>query len=172
MGPLTVLAEDLKKCSYCEATFKTAHELEERMSKHKYYCCGICYAGFVSEVILIEYKIHNHQEPSHKEPEQPPVPKEEPDVTIMRVEDPELQEAMRLIQVPDQDPFDDKLDARVGTLHIDNDHKVQCEECVGFSKKAHVQCYHPGVAYQSPFHQSKLFYTSQALVEHCKKKHM
>ena len=89
--------------------------------------------------------MYSHPELLQRELDQPPVPSQEPNVTIMQVVDPEMQEAMRLIQVPDPDPFKDKLDANVGIVYRDSDHKVQCEECGKFLKnrryrKIHVQC--------------------------------
>ena len=110
------------------------HELEEHMTRHKYFSCEICYTGFVSDTILIQHKLNYHPEPPQKEPEQPPVPKEEPDETISEVMDLQFQETMRLIQVPDPDPLDDNFIARVGSLYRDSDHKVQCEECSRFLK--------------------------------------
>ena len=54
------LAEKEKRCSYCDAAFDTIHELQEHNKIHRYFSCDICFAGFVSDVILIEHKIHDH----------------------------------------------------------------------------------------------------------------
>ena len=62
------LAEENKKCSYCDAAFETVHELQEHSKIHRYFSCEICFAGFVSDVILIEHEIHDHPEG----PSQPP----------------------------------------------------------------------------------------------------
>ena len=56
------LAEKDKRCSYCDAAFDTIHELQEHNKIHRYFSCDICFAGFMSDVILIEHKIHNHPE--------------------------------------------------------------------------------------------------------------
>ena len=56
------LAEKDKRCSYCDAAFDTIHELQEHNKIHRYFSCDICFAGFVSDVILIEHKIHDHPE--------------------------------------------------------------------------------------------------------------
>ena len=56
------LAEENKKCLYCDAAFEMVHELQEHSKIHRYFCCEICFAGFVSDVILIEHKIHDHPE--------------------------------------------------------------------------------------------------------------
>ena len=54
------LAEKDKRCSYCDAAFDTIHELQEHNKIHIYFSCDICFAGFMSDVILIEHKIHDH----------------------------------------------------------------------------------------------------------------
>ena len=56
------LAEESKKCSFCNAAFSTVLELEEDTKIHTYYSCEICFAGFVSHVTLIKHKIQDHPE--------------------------------------------------------------------------------------------------------------
>ena len=56
------LAEENKKCSYCDVAFEMVHELQEHSKIHRYFSCEICFAGFVSDVILIKHKIHDHAE--------------------------------------------------------------------------------------------------------------
>ena len=50
------LAEENKKCSYCNVAFEMVHELQEHSKIHRYFSCEICFAGFVSDVILIEHR--------------------------------------------------------------------------------------------------------------------
>ena len=56
------LAEENKSCLYCDAVFETVHELQEHSKIHRYFSCEICFAGFVSDVILVKHKIHDHPE--------------------------------------------------------------------------------------------------------------
>ena len=134
------------------------HELQEHSKIHRYFSCEICFAGFVSDVILIEHKIHDHPEG--------PVP------STSGVTDPQGEQAP-IIHVPDPDPFKEKLDTRIGLVNPDRNHQVKCEECNRFLKsrklrKLHVMCYHPMAAYQCPFDQNIIFYTKDDLVLHCK----
>ena len=69
------LKQDDKQYSYCDATFETVHELEEHMKIHKYFSCEICFAGFVSDVILVEYKLHDHPEDHLHHNSHRPLPK-------------------------------------------------------------------------------------------------
>ena len=64
------LAEENKKCSYCDAAFEMVHELLEHSKIHRYFSCEICFAGFVSDVILIEHKFMTtpRDHPSHNKP--------------------------------------------------------------------------------------------------------
>ena len=147
-----------KCCSYCDAAFEKVYELEDHMKIHKYFSCEICFAGFMSETILIEHKLHDH-------PEGPPPPQQ-----------PQAEPAPKIIQSLDLDPFEEKLDTRVGLVNPDRNHQVKCEECGRFLKsrklrKIHVQCYHPMSAYQCPFHPNFIFYTMDDLVKHCKQNH-
>ena len=156
------LAEENKKCSYCNAAFETVHELQEHSKLHRYFSCEICFAGFVSDVILIEHKIHDHPEG--------PVP------STSGVTDLQGEQAP-IIHVPDPDPFEEKLDTRNGLVNPDRNHQVKCEECNRFLKsrklrKLHVMCYHPMAAYQCPFDPNIIFYTKDDLVLHCKQNHI
>ena len=40
---------------------------------HRYFSCEICFAGFVSDVILIEHKIHDHPEGPSQPPQTTPI---------------------------------------------------------------------------------------------------
>ena len=145
------------------------HELQEHSKIHRYFSCEICFAGFVSDVMLIEHKIHDHpkgpSQPSQTTPEEP-VPSTS-GVTV-----PQAEQAP-IIHVPDPDPFKEKLDTRIGLVNPDRNHQVKCEECDRFLKskklrKLHVMCYHPMAAYQCPFDPNLIFYTKDDLVLHCK----
>ena len=154
------LAEENKKCSYCDAAFEMVHELQEHSKIHRYFSCEICFAGFVSDVILIEHQIYDH-------PEGP---------STSGVTDPQAEQAP-IIHVPDPDPFEEKLDTRIGLVNPDRNHQVKCEECDRFLRskklrKLHVMCYHPMAAYQCPFDPNIIFYTKDDLVLHCKQNHV
>ena len=98
------LAEKDKRCSYCDAAFDTIHELQEHNKIHRYFSCDICFAGFVSDVILIEHKIHDHP----KGPSQSQTTPEEA-----------VPSQVPIIHVPETDPFEEKLDARIGHANPD-----------------------------------------------------
>ena len=90
---------------------------------------------------------------------------------------PQAEPAPKIIRSLDPDPFEEKLDTRVGLVNPDRNHQVKCEECGRFLKsrklrKIHVQCYHPMTAYQCPFHPNFIFYTMDDLVRHCKQNHL
>ena len=149
------------------------HKLQEHSKIHTYFSCEICFAGFVSDVILIEHKIHDHPkgpfQPSQTTPKEP-VPSTS-GVTV-----PQAEQAL-IIHVPDPDPFKEKLDTRIGLVNPDRNHQVKCEECDRFLKskkirKLHVMCYHPMAAYQCPFDPNIIFYTKDDLVLHCKQNHV
>ena len=155
-------AEENKKCSYCDAAFETVHELQEHSKIHRYFSCEICFAGFVSDVILIEHKIHDHPEG--------PVP------STSGVTDLQAEQAP-IIHVPDPDPFKEKLDTRIGLVNPDRNHQVKCEECDRFLRskklrKLHVMCYHLMAGYQCLFDPNIIFYTKDDLVLHCKQNHI
>ena len=127
----------------------------------------------MSDVILIEHKIHDHPEgpsqPSQTTPEEP-VPSTS-GVTV-----PQAEQAP-IIRVPDPDPFEEKLDTRIGLVNPDRNHQVKCEECDRFLKskkirKLHVMCNHPMAAYQCLFDPNIIFYTKDDLVLHCKQNHV
>ena len=84
---------------------------------------------------------------------------------------------MTLINVPDPDPFLDRMDAKVGLEKPDRNHQVKCEECGRFLKSksqrcTHVMCLHPLTSYQCPYHPNRIFYTKESLITHCKKVHV
>ena len=116
----------------------------------------------MSDVILIEHKIHDHPKG--------PVPSSS-GVTDLQAEQ------APIICVPDPDPFEEKLDTRIGLVNPDRNHQVKCEECDRFLKsrklrKLHVMCYHPMAAYQCLFDPNIIFYTKDYLVLHCKQNHV
>ena len=167
------LAEKNKRCSYCDAAFETVHELQEHSKIHRYFSCKICFAGFVSDVILIEHKIHDHPEGPSQTSQTTP---EEPIPSTSGVTGPQAEQAL-IIHVPDPDPFEEKLDARIGLVNPDRNHQVKCEECDRFLKskkvrKLHVMCYRPMAAYQCPFDPNIIFYNKDDLVLHCRQNHV
>ena len=90
--------------------------------------------------------------------------------------DPKAEQAP-IIHVQDPDPFEEKLDTRIGLVNPDRNHQVKCEKCNRFLKskklrKLHVMCYHPMAAYQCLFDHNIIFYTKDDLVLHCKQKHL
>ena len=154
------LAEENKKCSYCNAAFETVHELQEHSKIHRYFSCEICFASFVSDVILIEHKIHDHPEGPSQPPQTTP---EGPVTSTSGVTDMQAEQAP-IIHVPDPDPFKEKLDTRIGLVNPDRNHQVKCEECDRFLRskklrKLHVMCYHLMAAYQCLFDPNIIFYT-------------
>ena len=54
------LKEDRKKCPLCDAAFDTFDELSIHCKEHRSYSCDICYAGFVSEPLLVEHHVNDH----------------------------------------------------------------------------------------------------------------
>ena len=54
------LEEDRKKCPLCDAAFDTFDELSKHCKEHRSYSCDICYAGFVSEPLLVEHRVNDH----------------------------------------------------------------------------------------------------------------
>ena len=54
------LNEDKKKCPLCDTTFNTFDELSKHCKEHRSYSCDICYAGFVSEPLLVEHCMNDH----------------------------------------------------------------------------------------------------------------
>ena len=114
------LAEENKRCSYCDAAFETVHELQEHSKIHRYFSCEICFAGFVSDMILIEHKIHDDPEgPSQLSQATP----KEPIPSTSGVTGRQTEQAP-IICVPDPDPFEEKLDTRIGLVNRDRNHQV------------------------------------------------
>ena len=54
------LQRDQKKCPFCDAAFDPFDELSIHCKEHRSYSCDICYAGFVSEPLLVEHCINDH----------------------------------------------------------------------------------------------------------------
>ena len=152
------LEEENKKCLYCDAAVEMVHELQEHSKIPRYFSCEICLAGFLSDVILIKHKIHDHPEG----PSQPPqTTLKGPIPSTSGVTDLQAEQAL-IIHVPDPDPFEEKLDTRIGLVNPDRNHQVKCEEYDRLLKskklrKLHVMCYHPMAAYQCPFDPNIIF---------------
>ena len=59
------LTEHIKKkrCDYCNAVFDELNNLTEHCgTEHRYFQCDICFAGFVSEPVLVKHKEADHPE--------------------------------------------------------------------------------------------------------------
>ena len=54
------LDEDRKKYPLYDTAFDTFDELSIHCKEHRSYCCDICYAGFVSEPLLVEHRVNDH----------------------------------------------------------------------------------------------------------------
>ena len=125
------LAEENKKCSYYNVVFETVHELEEHSKIHRYFSCEICFAGFVSDVILIEHKImttpRDHLS-HHKTTPEGPVP------STSGVTDPQAEQTP-IIRVPDPDPFEEKLDTRIGLVNQTGTTRLSVRSAIGFSSQ-------------------------------------
>ena len=169
---LDALQGDQKKCSFCDAAFDTFDELSIHCKEHRSLSCDICYTDFVSEPLLVEHHFNDH-------PEGQPAwsaPREDPDITITKEVDPDLERAMEVIRTPDPDPFVDKWHPAIGHMKKDDKHKVECEVCHRYLKMfklqvEHVKTFHPTVFYDCIFCPDVLFYTLQDLLSHCKKNH-
>ena len=169
---LDALQGDHKKCPFCDAAFDTFDELSTHCKEHRSFSCDICYTGFVSEPLLVEHHFNDH-------PEGRPAwsaPREDPDITITKEIDPDLERAMEVIRTPDPDPFIDMWHPTIGHVKRDDKHKVECEVCHRYLKTftlqvEHVKTFHPIVFYDCIFGPDALFYTIQDLLSHCKKNH-
>ena len=169
---LDALQGDHKKCPFCDAAFDTFDELSTHCKEHRSFSCDICYTGFVSEPLLVEHRFNDH-------PQGRPAwsaPREDPDITITKEVDPDLETVMEVICTPDPDPFIDKWHPAIGHVKRDDKHKVECEVCHRYLKTfklqvEHVKTFHPTVFYDCIFCLDDLFYTLRDLLAHCKKNH-
>ena len=157
---MEALQGDQKKCPFCDAAFDTLDELSTHCKEHRSYLCDICFTGFVLEPLLVEHRFNDH-------PQGRPAwsaPREDPDITITKEVDPDLEKAMEVIRTPDPDPFIDKWHLAIGHVKRDDKHKVQCEVCHRYLKTfvlwvEHVKIFHPTVFYDCMFCPDALFYT-------------
>ena len=177
------LAEEKKRCLYCDAAFDTFNELCSHSKEgHHHYFCDICFAGFVSEPLFVEHRVNNHPtgcsgEEGERAPSTPGVkPSEEPEITITKVTEPELEKVIEVIHTPEPDPFPNKWHPAVGQVKWDSKKKVECEECHRYLKSnklrvEHIRQFHPLVLYDCKFFPGLVIYTTQDLVNHCQKNH-
>ena len=173
------LAEDRKKCLYCDAAFGTFDELGRHSKEnHRFYYCDICFAGFVSVPLLVEHRVSDHPRGCPDEPgkHSPSAPEEET-ATATKVTDPKLDKAMEVIPTPEPDPFADKWHPAFGQVKADDKNKVKCEVCHRYLKSSkhrveHVKHFHPLVAYDCKFCPDWVFYTVQDLARHCQINHL
>ena len=108
--------------------------------------------------------------------DQPGAPREDPEITITKEVDPDVERAMEVIRTPDPDPFVDKWHPAVGHEKKDDKHQVKCEVCHRYLKTfalrvEHVKTFHPTVFYDCLFCPGAVFYTLRDLLSHCKKNH-
>ena len=171
------LKEAKKKCQFCDAAFNTFDELSIHCKDHRSYFCDICYAGFVSEPLLVEHCMNDHPEGHPAWNEHTPTPRAEtPEITITKIVDPEMDKAMEVVRTPDPDPFADKWHPAIGQPHKDNKHKIKCEVCHRYLKSSnlrveHVKHFHPTVSYDCVFCPSVVLYTLRDLLNHCQELH-
>ena len=166
------LQGDQKKCPFCDAAFDTFDELSIHCKEHRSFPCDICYTGFVSEPLLVEHRFNDH--PQGRPAWSAPSP--DPEITITKEVDPDLERAMEVIRTPDPDPFVDKWHPAIGHVKKDDKHKIECEVCHRYLKTSalrveHVKTFHPTVFYDCVFCPGAVFYTLRDLLSHCKKNH-
>ena len=171
------LKEDKKKCPLCDAAFDTCDELSIHCKDHRLYSCDICYAGFISEPLLVEHHMNDHPEGRPAWSECTPTPRvETPEITIIKIVDPEMDKAMEVVHTPDPDPFADKWHLAIGQPCKDDKHKVKCEVCHRYLKSfdlrvEHVKHFHPTVSYDCVFCPGVVLYTLRDLLNHCRELH-
>ena len=168
------LTEDLKKCQYCDTAFDTFDELSTHCKGHRSYFCDICYAGFISEPLLVEHHMNDHPEgrPAEISKHTPTPRAETPEITITKIVDPEMDKAMEVVCTPDPDLFADKWHLALGQTCKDSKHKIECEVCHRYLKSSdlwveHVKHFHPTVSYDCRFCPGVVLYTLQDLLKHC-----
>ena len=54
------LDEKRKKCPLCDTAFNNFDKLSIHCKDHRSYSCDICYAGFISEPLLVEHHMNDH----------------------------------------------------------------------------------------------------------------
>ena len=173
------LTEEQKRCLYCDAAFSNFDELSTHSKEgHQHYFCDICYAGVISEPLLVEHHVNDHPKGRPGEPSKcaPSTPKETPKVVITKVVDPELEKVMEVIRTPELNPFVDKWHPALCQTRWDSKNKIECEVCHRYLKSIklrvdHVKHFHPVVAYDCRFCPDLVFYALQDLVNHCQKLH-
>ena len=137
---------------FCDVAFDTFDDLSIHCKEYRSLSCDICYTDFVSEPLLVEHRFNDH-------PEGRPAwsaPREDPDITITKEVDPDLERAMEVIRTPDPDLFVDKWHPAIGHMKKDDKHKVECEVCHRYLKTfklqvEHVKTFHPTVFYDCIF---------------------
>ena len=85
----------------------------------------------MSDVILIEQKIHDHPEGPFQPPQTTPVG---PVPSTSDATDPQAEQAP-IIHVPDPDPFKEKLDIRIGLVNQTGTTKLSVRGAIGSSSQ-------------------------------------
>ena len=93
------LDEDKKKCPLCDATFDTFDELSKHCKEHRSYSCDICYAGFVSEPLLVEHHVNDHPQGRPAWSERTSTPRAE----TTTPQNLEVKKALEVVRTPDAD---------------------------------------------------------------------
>ena len=167
-------ALDVKRKKYplCDAAFDTFDKLSIHCKEHRSYSCDICYAGFVSEPLLVEHRVNDHPQGRPAWSEHTSTPRvETTETTITKIVDPEVEKVMEIVPTPDPDPFTDKWHPAIGHQRKDDKHKVECEVCHRYLKSfnlrvEHVKNFHPTVSYDSVFCPGLVLYTIWDLLNH------
>ena len=105
----------MKKCQCCDSAFDTFDELvTHNKESHRSYFCDICYAGFISEPLLVEHRMNDHPEgcPAEISERAPTTRVVTPEIT--KIVDPEMDKAMEVVRTPNPDPFADKWHPALG----------------------------------------------------------
>ena len=139
------LTEEQKRCLYCEAAFNTFDELSTHSKEgHQHDFCDICYAGFVSEPLLVEYRVNDHPKGRPVEPSEraPSTPAETPEVIVSKVVEPELEKAMEVVCTPEPDPFADNWHPALGQTRQDSKNKIECKVCHRYLKSSKLRVEH------------------------------
>ena len=130
----------------------------------------MCFARFVSEPLLVEHHANDHQTICASEQRERSRKEEgDPDIAVIKVVDPEVKEAMKVIQVPDPDPFADKWHPAHGQVKRDDTYKFWCRVCHRYLKNTkvrveHFKQFHPEISYDCKFCPDLTFYAIQDLV--------
>ena len=112
------LEKNQKKCPFCDAAFATFDELSIHCKEHRSFSCDICYTGFVSEPLLVEHCFSDH--PQGRPPWS--TSRADPEITITKEVDPDLERVMEVIRTPD--PDHNKKHFTLGIISSDSSEEI------------------------------------------------